>query len=63
MHGEMVENRYAQITRRCWEDLPNHYPHITLDAFAVMPDHVHGIIVLSRDDADVIARTDPYEPR
>ena len=42
----MVENANASIVRDCWLDLPNHYPHISLDTFVVMPDHVHGIIVL-----------------
>jgi REP element-mobilizing transposase RayT len=30
----------------CWFDLPNHYSNIILDEFIVMPDHVHGIIII-----------------
>ena len=45
--GRMVENGNASIVRRCWLDLPDHYPHVSLDAFVVMPDHIHGIIVLA----------------
>jgi REP element-mobilizing transposase RayT len=30
-----------------------HYPQVMLDAYVVMPDHVHGIIIISNDDADV----------
>jgi putative transposase len=44
--SRVVENANASIVRDCWLDLPNHYPHISLDAFVVMPDHIHGIIVL-----------------
>src|SRR5215210_9288317 len=44
--GRVVENASASIVRDCWLDLPNHYPHISLDAFVVMPDHIHGIVVL-----------------
>lgn len=44
--GEVSENRLAGIVRRCWEDLPTHYPHASLDAFVIMPNHVHGVIVL-----------------
>jgi putative transposase len=43
----MAENRYAAVVRHGCEDPPNHYPHVTLDAFVIMPDHVYGIIVLS----------------
>lgn len=42
----MVENGNASILRDCWLDLPNHYPHVSFDAFVVMPDHIHRIIVL-----------------
>ncbi len=34
----------------CWNDLPKHYLHVELDAFVVMPNHVHGIIVLTGND-------------
>jgi len=44
--GRVVENANARIVRDCWLDLPNHYPHVSLDTFVVMPDHIHGIIVL-----------------
>jgi len=27
--------------------LPHHYPHVALDAFVIMPNHIHGIIVLA----------------
>ncbi len=43
----VIENGNASIVRRCWLDLPDHYPHVSLDAFVVMPDHIHGIIVLA----------------
>mgnify|MGYP001051200294 CR=1 FL=1 len=47
VEGEMRPNEAGRIVKRCWLDIPNHFPHATLDAFIVMPNHVHGIIVLS----------------
>ena len=35
------------IVQRIWEDLPTHYSGIDLDAFIVMPNHMHGIIILA----------------
>ena len=35
-----------------WANLPRHYPHVSLDAFVVMPNHVHGIVVLGHDAVD-----------
>ena len=44
--GEMQVNPFGEVVVRTWNDLPNHNPHIELDAFVVMPNHVHGIIVI-----------------
>ena len=37
---------FGKIVADCWYDLPNHYSNITLDEFVVMPDHIHGIIII-----------------
>ncbi len=42
----MVLNAYGEIVREAWFDLPNHYAHVELDAFVIMPNHIHAIIVL-----------------
>jgi putative transposase len=39
-------NEYGKIVMECWHDLPAHYMNIKLDVFTVMPNHVHGIIVI-----------------
>jgi putative transposase len=44
--GEMRLSNYGNIAKKCWDDLPNHYSYIGLDAFIIMPNHVHGIIVI-----------------
>jgi putative transposase len=56
--GAMVENDYGKIVCQCWNDLPVHYPHIRLDEFVVMPNHVHGIVVI-RASASVGAGLKP----
>ena len=42
--GEMVLNAFGEIVRACWQEIPEHFPHVELDAFVVMPNHVHAII-------------------
>src|SRR4030043_1181769 len=48
--GEMRVNQYGKIAHRAWMDLPSHYPQVTLDAFIVMPNHVHGIVLINEMD-------------
>jgi putative transposase len=46
VNGNMVLNEYGDIVQACWDDIHAHFPNAKLDAFVVMPNHVHGIIVL-----------------
>jgi putative transposase len=46
IEGEMWLNNFGAIVWHCWQDLPNHYDHIDLDAFIVMPNHIHAIILI-----------------
>jgi REP-associated tyrosine transposase len=41
----------GQTVARAWEDLPKHYPHVRLDAFVVMPNHIHGVLELQELEA------------
>ena len=50
MADAMRLNPYGEIVSMVWQDLPRHYPRVELDAFVIMPNHVHGIIVLNDDD-------------
>jgi putative transposase len=59
VNGEMVLSDAGHVVRVCWDDLPNHYPHVQLDAFIIMPNHVHGVIVLVDDDTVVGAGFKP----
>jgi REP element-mobilizing transposase RayT len=39
-------NEGGRIAQESWLDLPEHHPHLTLDEFVFMPNHMHGILVL-----------------
>ena len=43
--GAMRLNDRGQVVHDTWLHLPDHYP-IELDAFVVMPNHAHGIVVI-----------------
>ena len=38
----------GKIALECWLQIPEHFPFVILDAFVVMPDHVHGILVFNK---------------
>ena len=43
---KMFLNEYGKIVSSAWLDLPNHYFNCELDYYVIMPDHVHGIIII-----------------
>ncbi len=54
---EMELSEFGRVVQSCWDDLPRHYANAELDEFVIMPNHVHGIIVLRAgidDDADPV---------
>jgi putative transposase len=44
--GKILLNDAGQMVNDVWMDLPKHYPGVELDAFVIMPNHIHGIIIL-----------------
>jgi putative transposase len=73
VNGQMVLNEAGKFTRQCWSAIPDHFPRVTLDAFVVMPNHVHGILKLRTistdanhqlsDDMDNDVQCDPGKGR
>ena len=43
---EMVLNKYGKIINQFWKEIPKHYQNVVLDEFVVMPNHLHGIIII-----------------
>ena len=47
MGGIIELSDIGRITKECWENIPVHFPFVVLDEFVVMPNHVHGIVVIN----------------
>jgi REP element-mobilizing transposase RayT len=45
------------IAAQCWLAIPDHFPVVELDTWVIMPNHVHGIIVIV--DSPYADRHDP----
>ena len=49
--GEVVDEKIiltaiGEIIEKFWFEIPNHFYNVELDEFIVMPNHLHGIIVI-----------------
>ena len=45
--GEMRLSEWGQVASHYWGRIPDHFDHVQLDAWVVMPNHLHGIIVIA----------------
>jgi REP-associated tyrosine transposase len=60
VNEEMILNKFGKITDECWLAIPEHFPYVELGAYVIMPNHVHGIIVI-RDGRGTIYRAPTIE--
>lgn len=52
-HGKMKLSPVGAMADIFWHEIGNHARAVELDAFVVMPNHVHGILILNeRSDGD-----------
>src|SRR3989339_72826 len=52
-NGEMILNDAGKIANECWLEIPNHFPNAVLHEHIVMPNHVHGVIQLLKNNDTV----------
>jgi hypothetical protein len=50
---EMRLSEIGIIAEQCWNKLPVHFKNVILDEYVMMPNHLHGIIVLNDHCRDV----------
>ena len=44
--GTMRLSAVGEIARQCWVGIPAHFDQARLDEYIVMPNHLHGIVVI-----------------
>lgn len=45
---EMELNELGKIAYRNWENIPNQFPYVELGSFVIMPNHMHGILIINK---------------
>lgn len=47
---KMVLNDIGRLAQKYWIEIRKHNPQITIDEYIVMPNHIHGILILTHQD-------------
>jgi REP element-mobilizing transposase RayT len=56
VNGKIKLNDGGKIAEQCWNDIPKHFPNAIMDEFVIMPNHIHGIIILNDNGSIVGAK-------
>jgi REP element-mobilizing transposase RayT len=65
-NGWMCISDVGAVVDACWREISMHYPRVVVDRFVVMPNHIHGILIIQELDSNIVET--PYygvstEPR
>ena len=55
-NGKMILNKCGEIVKQCWDEIPQHFDNVTLDEMVIMPNHMHGIVVIDGYSRNVSCR-------
>jgi REP element-mobilizing transposase RayT len=61
-NNEMILNEYGKIAYNEWIKLAERFQHFKLDVFQIMPNHMHGIIILTPTQNDSPAQNAASAP-
>ncbi len=50
--GDMHLSPIGEIARQYWAEIPHHFRNVELDSFVIMPNHVHGIVIIKEHAAE-----------
>lgn len=59
--GAMRLSALGEIAGNCWTAIPTHFLNIELDLFVVMPNHIHGILLILKQRQDDEPKTTQFE--
>lgn len=56
-NGKMELSKIGKITFDCWQQIPHHFPFVDLGEYIIMPNHVHGLIVINKNNVETLHAT------
>ena len=60
-NGKMELSEMGKTATIYWMEIPDHFPFVNLGAFVVMPNHIHGIVVIDKPQTVNAPIPDPVE--
>ncbi len=48
VEGKIELSEIGKIAQQYWTEIPAHFPYVHLGAFVIMPNHIHGIVIIDK---------------
>jgi len=45
--GSVSLNNVGKLVEDLWNEIPLHFPYVTIDQHIIMPNHIHGILIIN----------------
>ena len=62
-NNQMELSAIGQIAHDCWLEIPQHFSFVSLDRFIIMPNHLHGIIFIKKDNNQRAKHKNQFGPQ
>ena len=59
VYGRMKLSPIGEIAKSCWIKITEHFSNVLLDKYVIMPNHVHGMIIIHGRGADGAGTDNP----
>lgn len=60
-NDQMILSELGKIVDQIWNEIPNQFKNTVLDAYQIMPDHFHGIIIIKENNKKNLINQIPTE--
>ena len=51
--SQMQLSQVGKIAQKHWQEIPQHFDGVYIDEYVIMPNHVHGIVIINNPCRDV----------
>ena len=52
--GITISYPISDVIREIWQEIPQKFQFVDIDSFIIMPNHVHGIVIINKECRDLI---------
>jgi REP element-mobilizing transposase RayT len=54
--GITISYPLGDVIREIWQEIPEKFQCVDIDAFIIMPNHVHGVVIINEECRDMVHR-------